>query len=43
MLKYSVIFSLITDVGKSSYKLLEKRFSLYFHQCIDLQITSAVA
>ena len=42
MLKYCVVFSL-SAVGKSSYKLPEKHFSMYFHQCIDHQKTSAVA
>ena len=40
MLKYCVVFSLISDAGKSSYKLLEKHFSLDFHRCIiDHEIT----
>ena len=43
MLKYCVVFSLISAVGKSSYKLLEKHFSMYFSQCIDHQKTSADA
>ena len=41
MLKYCVVFSLISDVGKS-YKLLEKHFSLDLHQCVDHEITSVV-
>ena len=38
-----VVFSLISDVGKLSYKLLKKHFTLDFHQCIDHEIVSTAA